>query len=160
MILTKLAWVTDKRVTLRMEKLPNLSPELNMTITRLTPSLIKVWEKILKLNLDFQQNMINGKKLAMLVWNSISMEERAKDQELIWNKTSFICHHPGKHLNSQYQNLIEVFWRWTQENYPQAQEIMNLSYRQLNREYKMLPLQCQKHQETCLSPNTELCTKT
>jgi hypothetical protein len=96
----------------------------------------------------------------MLVWNSISMEERVRDQEPIWKQTSSICHHPEKHLNSQCQNLIEVFWPQTLEKYSQAQEIMNLSYRLLNREYKMLPLQCQKHQETCLSPNTELCTQT
>ena len=153
MISTKLAWVMDKRVTSQMEKPPSLSPELSTTITRLTLSLIKVWEKILKLNLDFQQNMINGKKLAMLVWNSISMAEKVKGLVLTWSKTSSTCLHPNKPLNFLSPNLIEVYWRPTTEDYPQAQVTMRLKYKLLNPGCKMPLLLCLKLREMCLFPS-------
>ena len=153
MISTKLAWVTDKKVTSPMEKPPNLSPELNMIITRLTQSLIKVWEKILKLNLDFQQNMTNGKKLAMLVWNSISTAEKVKGLALTWSKTSSTCLLPNKPLNFLSPNLTEVYWRPTTEDYPQALETMRLKYKQLNLGYRMPLLLCLRLQEMCLFPN-------
>ena len=150
----------DKRVILPTGKPPSLSQDQNMIIMKSIRSLIKAWEKILKPWMVFSTNTINGKELAMLVWNSISMEEREKDLEPTLNKISCTSHLPKKHPNFQCQNLIEGYWLPTQENYHLGQEIMSQSYRPLNQGYRMQHSLCQRHPEMCLSLNTELCTKT
>lgn len=133
---------------------------LNMIIMKLILLLTKVLEKILKQALAFSTNTINGRRLAMLVWNSISMVEKEKDLVPIWKQTLFICHHQGKHLNSLYLNPTEDFWQRTQEKYHQDQVIMRMNYKQSNQEFKMPHLLCLRHPETCHFPNMELSTRT
>jgi hypothetical protein len=69
----------DKKVISLMVRQLGLFLALNMIIMKLILLLTKVLEKILKQALAFSTNTINGRRLAMLVWNSISMVEKEKD---------------------------------------------------------------------------------
>ena len=88
-------------------------------------------------------SLINKNAHASKVKNSISMDEKVKAQEHIYQLISFICHLQKKHHNSLFRKMIEDFLLRNTRVF-QDQAIMNQRDRQLESGIKFKHLLCQE----------------
>ena len=134
------------RVILLIKNKPNKFQDQFMITTIKIQFHIWVEKIIQKLYMDSTTNLISKKEHALKDKNNTFMDVKERAQEPIFLLNLFICHWPKKHHNSQFLEMIEVFWlRNSRES--QDQEIMKVAHKVLRSGIKFKPSQCQGHPE-------------